>query len=111
MRKIDPEKLRDVDVYFAAPSEQIRTGFRFTMHSYGIHHERIFARIEELTNAIKASAPDLLIVDADMGPSAFDLVNDIRHFKLGRNPFILIGMMVDAQTEGGSKACHSCRGR
>ena len=111
MKKIDPGKLRAVVVYFATPSEQVRAGFRFAMHSYGIHHERIFAGIAELTNAIKASPPDLLIVDADLGPTAFDLVHDIRHFKLGRNPFILIGMMVDAQTEGGSKACHSCRGR
>jgi hypothetical protein len=66
LKKIDPEKLRAVVVYFATPSEQVRAGFRFAMHSYGIHHEHIFAGIAELTDAIKASPPDLLILDADL---------------------------------------------
>ena len=73
------------------------------MHSYGIHNEHIFADIEELTNAINSSTPDLVIIDADLIPSAFDLVHDIRHFKIGRNPFIIVSLMVDARVEGAAQ--------
>jgi len=103
LKSFDQEMLREVVIYFAEPSEQIRAGFRSTMHSYGIRHEHIFAGIVDLSNAIKASPPDLLIVDGELGLAAFDLVRDIRQFKLGRNPFIVISVMVDAKTEGAAQ--------
>ncbi len=103
MEKVDPGKLRDIDVYFAEPSEQLRAGFRFAMHSYGIRHEHIYATIGDLIAAVKASPPDLVIVDADLGPTASEMVRDIRHSKLGRNPFVMISMMVDAKIEGAAK--------
>src|SRR5262249_36420438 len=47
--------------------------------------------------------PDLLILADDLDPAVFDLVRDIRHFKIGRNPFIMITLMVRSESDDAVK--------
>src|SRR6267142_992041 len=99
MKKFEKDKLGDIDVYLGEPNEQVRESMRAMMRGEGYRRTRTFARIDDLLNAIKEAPPDLLIVADDLDPKMFDVVRDIRHFKLGRNPFIMITLMVKAEND------------
>ena len=45
----------------------------------------------------------LLIASDDLDPGVFDAIRDIRHFKIGRNPFLMIGLLVRGDVEGAVK--------
>ncbi|MSO97475.1 MAG: response regulator [Rhodospirillaceae bacterium] len=55
--------------------------------------------MEDLLSAFAQNSPDLLILADDMHASTFQLVKDVRQFKMGRNPFILITMMVGSEND------------
>jgi len=94
MKKFDKDKITDVDIYLGEPNEQVRESLRAMMRGEGLRRTRTFARIDDLINALKEAPPDLLIAATDIDPSLFDVIRDVRHFKLGRNPFIMITLMV-----------------
>lgn len=95
MKKFDKDKLAELDIYLGEPNEQVREGLRAMLRSEGLRRTRTFTRIEDLMNAMKERSPDLLVVADDMDPEIFQIVKDIRHHRIGRNPFIVISFMVN----------------
>jgi DNA-binding response OmpR family regulator len=102
-RKFDKDKIAQIEIYLGEPNEQVRESMRAMMRGEGFRRTRTFARIDDLINAIKEAPPDLLIASDDMDPTLFDVVKDIRHFKIGRNPFIMITLMVAAESDNAVK--------
>jgi len=70
------------------------------MRDYGMKRTRSFARLTDLVNAIKESPPDLLIAADDTDPKLFEMIRDIRHSRIGINPFMMISLMVRAEADG-----------
>ena len=70
------------------------------MREYGMRRTRTFGRLVDLITAIKETPPDLLIAADDVDPKMFDTIRDIRHSRIGINPFIMISLMVRPETEG-----------
>jgi len=103
MKKFDRDKINDVDIYLGEPNEQVRESLRAMLRGEGLRRTRTFARIEDMINALKEAPPDLLIAADDIDPSLFDVIRDIRHFKLGRNPFIMITLMVRPENDDAVK--------
>ncbi len=103
MKNFTKDRLGDVELYLGEPNEQVREGMRSTMRDYGLRRTRSFSRIADLIGAIKEAPPDLLIISDDLDPTMFDAVRDIRHFKIGRNPFLMISLMVRADNDGAVK--------
>ena len=103
LKKFGKDKLADVEIYLGEPNEQVREGMRGIMRDYGLRKTRTFARIDDLLNAVKEVPPDVLIVADDMDPKLFDAVRDIRHYRIGRNPFLMITMMVKAENDAAVK--------
>lgn len=103
MKKFGRDKLFSVEVYLAEPNEQVREGMRGIMREYGMRRTRTFGRIGDLIDAIKEVPPDLLVAADDLDPTLFDTIRDIRHSRIGINPFIMISLMVKPETEGGVK--------
>ena len=99
LKRFDKDKLSDIDLYLGEPNEQVRESMRAMMREQGYRRTRTFARLDDLLNAIKEAPPDILIAADDLDPRMFDVVRDIRHFKIGRNPFILITLMVKAEND------------
>src|SRR6201996_8863088 len=99
LKKFDKDKLGDVDIYLGEPNEQVRESMRAMMRGEGLRRTRTFARIDDMINALKESPPDLLIAADDIDPTLFDVIRDIRHFKVGRNPFIMITLMVRPEND------------
>ncbi len=100
MKKFGRDSLGSVEIYLAEPNEQVREGMRGIMRDYGMKRTRSFARMNDLVNAIKESPPDLLIAADDTDPKLFDMIRDIRHSRIGINPFIMISLMVKAEADG-----------
>jgi DNA-binding response OmpR family regulator len=103
LKNFDKDKLTDVDIYLGEPNEQVRESMRAMMRGEGLRRTRTFARMDDMLNAIKDQPPDLLIIADDLDASVFELVRDIRHFKIGRNPFIMITMMVRSESDDAVK--------
>lgn len=103
MKKFDKDKLGDVDVYLGEPNEQVRESMRAMMRGEGFRRMRTFSRMEDMMNAIKEAPPDLLIAADDIDPNLFSVIRDIRHFKVGRNPFIMITLMVRPDSDDSVK--------
>ena len=103
LKKFEKDKLSDIDVYLGEPNEQVRESMRAMLRGEGFRRTRTFARMDDLLNAIKESPPDLLIAADDLDTTLFDTVRDIRHFKIGRNPFIMITLMVKAESDDAVK--------
>ncbi len=99
VKKFDKDKLGDIDLYLGEPNEQVRESMRAMMRGEGYRRTRTFSRIDDLLNAIKEAPPDILIAADDLDPRMFDVIRDVRHFKVGRNPFILITLMVKAEND------------
>jgi DNA-binding response OmpR family regulator len=99
MKNFDKDKLGDIDIFLGEPNEQVRESMRSMMRGEGFRRTRTFGRIDDLMTAVKEISPDLLILADDMAPNIFDLVRDIRQFRFGRNPFVMITMMVSGESE------------
>lgn len=98
-KRFDKDRRGDIDIYLGEPNEQVRESLRAMLRGEGYRRTRTFARMEDLLGAFSENSPDLLIMADDLHESAFQLVKDIRHFKMGRNPFILITMMVGGDND------------
>lgn len=97
LEKFSKNQLSDVEVVLGEANELVREGVRSVLHDYGFRHVRTFAHLPDLINAIRECPPDLLLVSDNIDPALFDVVRDIRHFKIGRNPFMIISLMVAAE--------------
>ena len=97
MEKFSKSQLSEVEVVLGEANEHVREGMRSVLHDYGFRHVRTFAHLPDLINAIRECPPDLLLVSDNIDPTLFDVVRDIRHFKIGRNPFMIISLMVAAE--------------
>jgi len=103
LKKFDKDRLGEIDIYLGEPNEQVRESMRAMMRGEGLRRTRTFARMDDLLNAIKEAPPDLLIAADDLDPNLFDMVRDIRHFRIGRNPFIMITLMVKPDSDDSVK--------
>lgn len=103
MKGFPKDRVGDVEVYLGEPNEQVREGLRSILRDRGFRRTRTFSRIGDLINAIKEEPPALLIASDDLDPSMFDTIRDIRHFKIGRNPFLMIGLLVRPESDGAVK--------
>ena len=103
MKNFDKDKLGDVDIYLGEPNEQVRESMRSMMRGEGLRRTRTFGRIDDLMTALKEMSPDLLVVADDMAPNIFEILRDIRQFRIGRNPFVMITMMVTADKDINTK--------
>ena len=110
--KLDREQLADIEIFVGDPNEQVRDSLRSIMRAEGMRLINTFGRAEDLMEALKKSPPDLLLLsddfddkekEKDIKERVFNIVRDIRHFRLGINPFILITMMIAQDNDAGIK--------
>src|SRR5438128_7762350 len=103
MAKLERDKLADIEIHVGDPNEQVRDSLGSIMRAEGARRISTFIRPGEFIESLKKSTPDLLLLADDFGDNIFDLVRDIRHFRIGNNPFMLITMLISQDNEGGMK--------
>ena len=97
--KFDKDRRGEVDIYLGESNEQVRESMRQMLRGEGYRKTRTFNRMEDLLGAITEAPPDVLIVADDLHANSFQIVKDIRSFKLGTNPFVMITMMVSGEND------------
>ncbi len=99
LKNFDKNALNDVEIYIGDPNEQVRESMRSMTRAEGLRRARTFGRIDDLISAYKEITPDLLVVSDDIAPNIFEILRDIRQYRLGRNPFVMITMLVTADKD------------
>jgi DNA-binding response OmpR family regulator len=94
MTKTDKSKIRTVEVFIADGNEAVRDGLRSGLRAAGFKRLLTFSSIEALTKGLQTGTPDFLIVAGNLGTKAFRLVKDVRKGALGRNPFLMVTLLL-----------------
>ena len=84
----DPENLARV-VLFDPIRQNLRTT-RYALYELGFREIDTFSALGEVRERVEAADVDLLVMEPEDDPKVFSLVRDIRHSRIGRNPFSVI---------------------
>ncbi len=87
--------LQDIDFVLAEPNESLRTGLLGMLRSQGMRQCRSVSSLDALLDAIRKRPMDLIAVADSLHENIYQKVRDVRHHKIGMNPFTVITFMVD----------------
>lgn len=91
---LDPKNMAKVIAYVAERKEADAQTLVDVLKSAGVINSERHTKLETLRSAVTRVTPDLIIIGADIEPGVFSFIRDIRHSKLGSNPFLLITTLV-----------------
>lgn len=87
----------NVDIVYAEGDQRLRHNLRAALNHNGYRGIREFSHLDGATGAIRLAAPDIFLVDGALSNgSSFDLIENLRHHKLGRNPFLSVIVSCEA---------------
>ena len=95
MTRLDSENLKKATVYIGEKNYYERQELRDLFTAQGLKQVVCQSSLEALRDLIVEVPPDLLVISDDFDSDIYELVKDIRHQKIGDNPFMLISMLVD----------------
>ena len=100
LKKFDRSTIAGVEVFLAQSNGIVREGMRTVLRTEGFRRTNVFSSVSALKEGLERGSPDLVIADDDLGPDLFELIKDVRRFKVGRNPFVLVSLLVGPQIDG-----------
>ena len=84
-----PNSAKDVSILFGEPESGLRHALRAALNREGFSDVRDFDKADPVREALSKGEPDLLLIDSEMDEGEADsLITDVRHNRLGKNPFI-----------------------
>lgn len=94
---------QDIDVILADPNDTVRYGLMGMLRQQGLRKIRAVSKLSELTEELKSSPADLIAVADTLGDSVFGNIRNLRHNKLGGNPFAIVTFMVSPENQSSVK--------
>jgi DNA-binding response OmpR family regulator len=94
MARLDRESLRKVTVYVGEKNYYERQQTRDMFLAQGVKSVIVHATAASLRTLLLENPPDMLVMSDDFDPAVFELIREIRHQKIGENPFMLITLTV-----------------
>jgi CRP-like cAMP-binding protein/AmiR/NasT family two-component response regulator len=94
MNDFDLQSMEKVVAFIGEPDEQIRRELRQILGHAGIKQISAHGVLANLTNMVGSVSPDLIVLADDLDPKVFDFIRDLRHNKVGTNPFVVIITLV-----------------
>lgn len=94
MAQIDRESLSKITVYVGEKNYYERNQLRDMFKAHGITQVVCHSSLASLRDLVFQHPPDILFIADDFDPEIFATIEEIRHQKLGDNPFVLVTMMV-----------------
>ena len=73
------------------------------LRSQGLRHCRAVTRLDDLVETIHRTPPDFIAVADTFDDEIFHRMRDVRHHRIGVNPFIVITFMVDPDNDKAMK--------
>ncbi len=94
MAGVDRNKLSAIEVFLAERNDEVRRDLRSALRAAGFKQVRAFSTVEALVKGFDLTTPDYLIVSADLGRKVFPAIRDIREHNIGRNPFLMMTLLL-----------------
>ncbi len=94
MSDFDLQQLDRVVAFVGEPDDVSRQELCQILNHAGLKQVSAYPDLATLRTLIAQTPPDLIIVADDLDPAVFDFIRDIRHNRLGANPFVLITTLV-----------------
>ncbi len=94
---------QDIDVILADPNDTVRYGLMGMLRQQGLRKIRAVNKLSALTEELKSSPADLIAVSDTLGDSVFSNIRNLRHNKLGGNPFAIVTFMVSPENQSSVK--------
>jgi DNA-binding response OmpR family regulator len=83
-----------VVAFIGEPDDTTRKDLRQILNHAGLKQVSAHGNLAALAALVGQVPPDLIIIADDLDPDVFDFIRDIRHNKLGSNPFVLITTLI-----------------
>ena len=84
-----PSSAKNVSILFGEPEAGLRHALRAALNREGFTDVRDFDKADPVREALAKGEPDLLLIDSEMDEGEADaLITEVRHNRLGKNPFI-----------------------
>ena len=103
MSDFDLQQLDRVVAFIGEPDDATRKELRQILNHAGLKQVSAHAGLDDLKSLMTQVPPDLIIVSDSLDPGVFDFIRDIRHNRLGANPFVLITTLVADDHPGAVK--------
>jgi DNA-binding NarL/FixJ family response regulator len=94
MSDFDLQSMEKVVAFIGDPDEQSRRELRQILGHAGVKQISTHGNLTNLANMLAQVPPDLLVLSDDLDPKVFDFIRDLRHNKIGTNPFLVIITLV-----------------
>lgn len=94
MSDFDLQSLDKVVAFIGEPNDQVRKELRQILNHAGLKQVSAHSNLANISKLMAQVPPDLLILSGDLDPGVFDFIRDIRHNKIGSNPFVLITTLI-----------------
>lgn len=92
---LDPKNMAKVVAFVAMGNPAAAQDVVGILNRAGVIEVTARSELASLRQLMNNVTPDLIVVDADVGADVFEFVRDIRHSKLGDNPFLMVTTLVD----------------
>lgn len=93
-------RFENVRLLLADPNPQVRYGLKSALFHEGFRDVLDCASYPPVLEAVKRNIIDVMICDVDMpGGNICNLVHQVRHHKVGANPFLVVLAVVGGPTE------------
>jgi len=81
----------NIDIVYADGDQRLRHNLRAALNHNGYRGIREFSHLDGAKGAINLMAPDIFLVDGNLSNgSSFEMIENLRHHKLGKNPFLSV---------------------
>jgi len=94
MSEFDLQSMEKVVAFVGEADEQTRRDLRQILNHAGIKQVSVHNNLANLSTLVSQMTPDLILISDDLDPGVFDFIRNIRHNKLGSNPFVLITTLI-----------------
>ena len=92
--EFDLQQMDRVVAFIGEPDDTIRKELRQILNHAGLKQVSAHGNLANLKALMAQMSPDLIIISDTIDPGVFDFIRDIRHNRLGTNPFVLITTLI-----------------
>jgi CRP-like cAMP-binding protein/DNA-binding response OmpR family regulator len=96
MSDFELHAMEKVVAFVGESDDQARRELRQALTHAGMRQVSAHANLTNLAALLGQVPPDLIILSDDLDPGVFDFIRNIRHNKIGTNPFVVIMTIVAA---------------
>ncbi len=93
MSEADLHSMEKVVAFIGEPDDIARRELRQILNHAGIKQVSAHSNLLNLATLMGQMSPDLIILSDDLDPQVFEFIRNVRHNKIGNNPFVVIFTM------------------